>query len=477
MSRLADMAAGEYTTDTPSNRQEEEDHLRRAINESLSASGVQSPHTFPPPPPPLPQQSGITTAGGDSSVHFGPANRQDYDPDEWAMVRLGNQESDPDPYLRARKPGAPVLLRCREEAVWKRHRIGALLMIFQQIPAARNALLRTGETPGYGYGNKSDWWQGQPIFPPGRSDPTGWPDISTVSWSDELHRLVGFLEGTERAYGTADLLPSSSRLAAKETGDAEKDFFTSFSELHPPKVRCENRDVLMSSVEIVALDDFNPQGGDRFGLLDVEVSKEADPIPENLYNVLDWVFFVDLRVAKDDPSAARLAWITEASEVITCRIQTEDGLPGPLEMPETFYLDRYMRSKGKEIQEIQMDLVALLKEYDANVRREDELVRWINPQTNKAYDRRVLIKAAVRRCHEKIRRISHRAFWRKHEQQPAEGEAEGDYYLPEHAGEPVLLPEEASVVADYKAKIQELESQLAEMERVLNGVWSRTLDK
>ncbi|KAK4127617.1 hypothetical protein N657DRAFT_641623 [Parathielavia appendiculata] len=466
MSRLVDVAVGEYTTDAPSNRQEEEDQLRRAINESLSASGVQSPQTFPPPPPPLPQQSGITNSPGLLPIHFGPANRLDYDPDEWAMIELKNRETDPDPSLRARKAGAPVLLRCRQEKVWEKHRIGALLMILQQIPAARNALLQCGETPRYGYGTNGDWWQGQPILPPSQMAPNGWPNDSAVSWSDELHRLIAFLEATERSYGTADILPQASNLAGKETGDAEKDFFSNFAELHPAEGPNENREALISSVEIVAFDDGSPQGGDRFGLLDLQVSKDADPQPEDLYNVMDWLFFPDLKLAKEDPSAARMAWITQPSDIITCRLQADDGLPGPLLLPETFFLDRYMRTRGKEIHEIQMDMIALWKAYDAWQRKEDELIKWVNPQTNKAYDRRVLIKAAVRRCRERIRRISHRAYWREHEQTPADGE--GEYYLPEHVGKPILLSEEASIVAHYQAKTQELEGQLAEMERLMN---------
>ncbi|KAK4157218.1 hypothetical protein C8A00DRAFT_40442 [Chaetomidium leptoderma] len=404
MSRLADMAVGEFNTDTPSNRQEEEDQLQRAINESLSASGVQSPHTFPPPPVPQPQQSGVTTNNGDSSVHFGPANRPDYDTDEWAMVRLGNQESDPDPTLRARKAGEPVLLRCRQDITWKKHRIGALLMIFQHIPAARNALLQRGDAPGYGYGNKSDWWQGQAIMPPGQVDPEGWMDDSTLSWSDELHRLMGFLEATERAYGTADTLARARHPETRETGDLEKDFFHSFIDLQSAEGTPENWDTFFSSAEIVALDDFKLQGGDRFGILDLQI-------------------------------------------------------------PETFYIDRYLKANGEKLQELQMDMIALLKAYDASMQKEEELIRWVNPQTNKAYDRRVLMKAAAHRCHEKMRQIKLRAFWRQHEQAPAEGE--GDYYLPDHAGEPNLLPEEAQVIAHYDAKIQEFEDKVVEMDRVM----------
>jgi len=472
MSRLVDATAAEFSTVAPSSRQEEEDHLQRAINESLNASGVQSPQTFPPPPPPLPQQSGVITNNGDSSVHFGPANRPDYDPDEWAMVRLGNQESDPDPSLRARKEGAPVLLRCRFDISWKTHRVGPLLMIYQQIPAVRNAFLQTGETPGHGYGNKSDWWQGQPIPPPGHSE-TDWIDDSSLSWSDELHRLIAFLETTERTYGTADVLTRAKHLDTKETGDPEKDFFENFSITQQQAGGSPGQaETLMSSVEIVSFDNYEPQHKEQFGILDLQVSKDADPQPENLYNVLDWLFFVDLRLAREDPGAARIAWITQASEVLTCRFQGDEGLPTPLEIPETFYLDRYMKANAEKVHELQLDMVALLKAYDTSMKKEEELIRWVNPQTNKIYDRRVLIKAGVHRCQEKMRKIRQRAFWRKHEQAAVEGE--GEYYLPEHVGEPDLLPDEAQVVAHYEGKICELEAKLVEMERVMNGMQTPT---
>ncbi|KAL2163088.1 hypothetical protein VTH06DRAFT_6924 [Thermothelomyces fergusii] len=463
ISRLVDISAAEYTTDRPANRQEEEDQLQRAINESLNTSGIQSPHVFPPPPPPLPQQSGVTTHHGASSVQFGPATRPSYDADEWAMVRLGNTDRDPDPSLRARKDGAPVFLRCRKWNDWEKHRLGALLMIYQRIPAVRNALLRTGEAPPYGYGNKTDWWQGESIVPPQQTATDGWYDDSVVSWSDEIHRLMAFLELSDRAYGTADVVARARHPDTRDTGDAERDFFENFAEAATGEAARENRETLVSSVEIAAFDDGSPQSSDCFGLLDLQVTKDADPLPENLYNVLDWLFFVDLALAREDPSAARVAWITQPSEVLTCRFLGEDGLPAPLEIPETFYLDRYLKRNGKKLQKLQMEIIALLK---ANFRKEERLTRWVNPQTNKVYDRRVITKAAVRRCHEATQRIKYRAYWRKHEQDSADGKDE--YYLPEHAGEPDLLPEEAAVIAHYEAKIAELKRDLDETERVMS---------
>jgi hypothetical protein len=468
MSRIADIATGEYTTATPSNRQEEEDQLQRAINESLTVSGIQTPHAFPPPPPPTQQQSGVITNHGESSVHFGPANRPDYDPDEWAMVPVKGQENDPDPTLRVRKDKMPVLLRCRKDRDWDQHRVGALLMIFSQIPAVRNVLLESSVVPSYGYGNKSDWWQGGSIYAPGRPNPDGWMDDPAISWSNELHRLIAFLELTERAYGTADNLIRARHPDAQETGDAEKDFFQNFAEFEAGEGNRGKRETLISSVEIVALDDFTHQGGDRFGLLDLQVSKDTHPMHKNLYHVLDWLFFADLRLAREDLGSTRMAWISQASEIFTCRFQKDENLPVPLEVPETFYLDRYLKSNGEKLQELQVEMVALLKAYEANIEKEEELIKWVNRETNKAYDRRVLIKEAVNRYQQKLTRIKRRAFWRTHEQTPFEGE--GEYYLQDHAGEPSLLPEESEAVTYYEAKLRELEDRLADIQSFINEV-------
>lgn len=472
MSRLVDVTASEFTTDAPSNRQEEEDHLQRAINESLHASGVQSPQPIPLPPPPaqpLPQQSGVSSTG-DGSVQFGPANRPDYNPDEWAMVRVKNHESDPVPAHRIRRPGVPALLRCRGDLSWSQHRIGALLMIYQQIPAARNALLQTGDHPGAGYGNKSDWWKGEAITVSDQlSQPGGWDTGSNPLWTDELHRLMAFLEATERSYGTADALSRTRHTTTMETSDQEKDFFQSFRDLHSEAGTTEFMRSLISSVEVVVFDDLAAQADDCFGLLDLQVSKDMRPVPETLYDVLDLVFMADPRQAREDSSSARMAWIVKPSDIITCRFQGDDGLPKPIEIPETLYIDRYMKTNGPAIQTLQRDMITLYKAFDVSAQNEKSLVGWVDPRTDKLYDRRAITKSAARHCQDKIRKIRNRAFWREHEQNPASGE--GGYYLPEHGGEPSLQPDEARVVAHYEAKIRELEERLAEIGRVMDGMW------
>ena len=384
------------------------------------------------------------------------------------MVRLKNHDSDPEPALRVRKEGAPALLRCRGDLEWSKHRIGALLMIFHQIPAARNALLQSGEPPSHGYGNKSDWWKGEPIQLPGQAEPSGWENEGTRPWQDELHRLMALLDATERSYGTADFLARTRYAKTMETSDPEKDFFQSFNDLHANAGTSDILEALFSFVEVVALDDLALQAEDSFGLLDLQVSKDTTPMPETLYDVLDLVFLADPRQVREDPSTARMAWIVGASDVITCRFQGDDGLPKPIEIPETLYIDRYMKSNGPTVQALQRDMMTLYKAFDASFQKEKSLISWVDPQTNRVYDRRAITKSAARRCQDKIRKIKNRAYWRKHEQEPAS--EEGEYYLPEHAGEPSFQPDEARVVAHYEAKIRELEEKLAEIERVMSGM-------
>ncbi len=61
------------------------------------------------------------------------------------------------------------------------------------------------------YGNNKDWWKGSEILQPEVQEAQAagaeynW-ELKRVQWVAELHRLSAFLDSTERAYGTADLL-------------------------------------------------------------------------------------------------------------------------------------------------------------------------------------------------------------------------------------------------------------------------------
>ncbi|KAK3378543.1 hypothetical protein B0H63DRAFT_512593 [Podospora didyma] len=474
LSRVIDLTAAEYTTNAPSNRQEEEAQLQRAINESLSASGVQSPQGLPAPPP-LPQQSGIT--GGDA-VLFGPANRPDYDPNEWAMVRLQNRDPDPEAALRARAPTAPVFLRCRITD-WGFHRLGAVLVILHAIPAARNALLQVGSTPEYGYGSNQEWWKGEPILPPAQqaakeaAQGNYYAVNSYPPWTDELHRLIAFLDSTDRTYGTADILADAKYTEKSLPGDSEQDFFRSYQDAYDAvQEPGSTSSALIMTAEVMPILDNAPVSTSRFVLLDADCPKETLTKTSNLYSIWDLLFYMQIGTPNEDLEAARMALITEASDVITFRFGgsgsvREPFLPKPIEVPETFYIDRYMAVHKQQVLEIQMKMSEVSAALQQNAEKEAALTRHVQ-SNNKIWDRRVMIKAAIRRCQARITQVKNAAFWRDHTE--AHDNGGEDYYLPEHSGEPKLWPQEAKVVAHYETKIQQLEESLAYIDRVMNVV-------
>lgn len=463
--RMVDMTTNEYQGNAPNNQHEEDALLQQAINESLHSSN--SPQGLPPPPP---QQSGVTP-GADTGVYFGPANRDDYKPEDWAMVPAKRREPDPDASARKRNSDTPVFLRYRDESSWKTHRVGAILTIFHTIPAARNALLQTGAHPDYGYGSNSEWWKGAVILPPDRQaakdtqPPDVWASEIYPPWTDELHRVIGFLDATERSYGTADTLAEAKSMLHDGSGDAEKDFFGELN-LDPSLTGA----VFRTSFDALSMTDTpSKTSHSSFTLLDSENPKEQLLMAENLYSIWDMIFYTRVVGSDEDPEATQMAAITQPSEVLTFRFAT-DELPTAIEIPETFYIDRYLSGHLDEMRQIQKELSDIHAAYQKSRELERNLTQWVNPKNGKSWDRRIMNKAGIKRCQERITQIRNRACWRGHEEVRAQGK-DDEYYLPEHEGDPILLLEEAEAVANYEAQIQRLEASLADIDRVMTGEW------
>jgi len=466
MSRLVDATAGPYVSNAPVNRQQEEEDLQKAINESLS--GVQSPQPplGPPPLPPPLQESGIITNG----QQFGPANRPDYDPNEWAMVQLKHSEPDPDPTQRTRSEGIPVFLRCRQEDNWKQHRIGGVLTVLHSIPAVRNILLRLGGEPPYGYGSDPEWWKGAAIVPPDTQQSRdaamsdGFPgDQFVPPWSDELHRLIAFLDSTDRSYGTADILAASRAQGVVDSGDSETDFFECFSKSQEALNGTGSDRVLTSMANILGLGDNDPGCLQPFTILDARLTREAMSGLESFYDVWDTLFFPDPDADEHSPTAV----VEQPSEVLVFRFLDSEGFEQPINIPETFYLDRYLHHNYDKISQIRQDLKNIAAGFRKSFEMERSLTQWVNPKKDgPPLDRRALTKRAVQQCRNWIRRIKNRAAWEDHEMNIPDQDV---FYLPEHEDQPTLNKRDWELIQYYEGKIRQMEQTLAEIESALNG--------
>lgn len=446
----------------PTSVEQEDAELQQAIAASVATSNMHSPQ-------PQPQESGVVDA--DTGLpHFGPANRTDYNQNEWAMITLNHDKPEPDPSRRKRDAGVPAFLRCRSENAWETHRLGAILTILHSIPAARNALLRYGSPPQQSYGHNAEWWKGKAIVPPAvqathDAGELTWGDEAKPKWSEELHRLMAFLDATERSYGTADVLADTQPEGQLSSTDTERDFF---DYLRSDPDNLEHVKPLITTCHLASVqDDEAPfTQSDRFGMLDFQCSKEQLKMAKSIYSLWDRTFFMDYRNWTGDENGAQCALITEQAEILTMRLTGDDGLPQLIEIPKVFYLDRYLACNRAEISKIQRQAHILTKALMRAEKAEQHLTMVVDPATGKELSRIDLIKGAIAQMKKKRALVKQWALWRIHQEEKEQTGAEPQTLLPPDTPDDKVnwTEDEMKALRFFEAKVLQLEDELARVE-------------
>lgn len=436
----------------PSNKAQEDADLQRAIAESVAQqSGY---HT--------PQESGIIQGDNTNNPFFGPANRSEYDPNRWGMVPVTVGGEEPGPAFRKRIPGTPAFLRSRRG--WYEHRLGAILTILHEIPAARNLLLSSGSTEPATYGTNRDWWKGAAIVPTGvDTEGMSWAQELDPSFSEEVHRLMAFLDATDRSYGTADVLANIKPPAVdQDLSEAESNFYTTL-ELENGAERIR---LLWTATEVVPVKGGAPVDSVDFSFLEATLDKAQYATAQTLYNVLDALFWGEIFSADGaDFDNATMAVIETPSEVFSLRLGGE-GLAHPIEIPEVLYLDRYLREQQANAAMAQYHLSRVLQTIDKASKLEEAASKWVQPETQKIFDRRVLNQKTVERDQQRITDLKADALWRRH-QQLKDTERHFDY-LPgtmDHMIEFTL--QEQKMLEYYEAHAKLFQHKIAEIDEKL----------
>jgi len=425
----------------PSTKAEEDEDLQRAIAESVAVSGGASPS----------QEVGVTQA--DTNLpFFGPATRPDYDQNQWAMIPVVKDATEPTPSARKREPGVPAFLKCRNSG-WERNRLGQLLTVLHEIPAARNALLRSGTTPA-SYGHNSEWWKGQPILsPPVRSEEGQQQAETEPNFYEETHRLIAFLDATDRSYGTADSLSSLSCLRTTWDTPVETMFLRKLNlEAH-----VDVEMPLWNRVDILSLKkDPEVESQDEYGILELNVPREQPEMATNLYDLWDLVFWIDTAASDADDEPLKMAYLTDAADVQIMRI---NGVAQPIDIPRVFYIDRYLKENEQKARSIQntkrMGYLALAKAKEL----ERRITKWIDPEDGTERDHINMIKRVIARDEDRIRQVKGKALWRQHEEA---GDASSPYLATlSNIANVQLNEDEEKVVKHYKTHIKTYKQRLA----------------
>lgn len=369
-----------------SSQAQEDEDMQRALRESAQEAGISM--TQPEP--------AITEPSASAPPNFGPANRNDYDQGNWAMVPVGpsetNLSSAPTPSLRKRTPGAPAFLIQGNSSAGD-HQLGGLLTILHEIPLARNILLETG-SPAATYGHNSEWWKGQEILPPHvlaqlQTGELQWGQQgqAKTDLEEEIHRLMAFLDSTDRSYGTisvlADLIPFSNL-------GPEKQFYEQLGERQGDKIRPLTQ---IASLSEVYGDNLGYEDA-KFGLLEMDHMRSDYGIIKTLYESLDHVMWNDVLGWNEVHESSKMAMFKELGDVFVIKMKG-DGPEDSMEIPEVFYPEKYMTSRKEEARRIQIGWCKSKREMTKIVEERDRIYQWRDSWTTQIHDKRNLIKKAA----------------------------------------------------------------------------------
>ncbi|KAG6037183.1 hypothetical protein E4U41_005272 [Claviceps citrina] len=379
----------DWTVATSGGPSREDEDMQRALRESAQEAGIGL----------MDQQSGIMDAST-SVPAFGPANRTDYDEGNWAMVQSGASRTKvpeaPAPSLRKRTPGTPAFL-VQGVNTGRKHGLGGMLTVMHEIPLARNTLLAIG-SPAASYGFNSEWWKGQEILSPevmarlqagGQEQWSEQEDEFKPEAEQEIHRLMAFLECTERSYGTvsalADLIPGPSL-------GPEKQLY----EYLGPRNEDALRPLIHSAVLAPVFGDDMGEEEARFGLLEMEHVREDYACITTLYESLDHTMWSDAFSHSALHEGSKMAMFKDMGDVLAIQLNG-DGPAESIEIPEKLHLEKYQTCRKDEARRIQAAWCETKNAMARIAEEERRLQEWRNDWNDLAFDQKQMIERAQNR--------------------------------------------------------------------------------
>jgi hypothetical protein len=296
------------------------------------------------------------------------------------------------PSKRKRAPGAPAMLVI-SSAQGGEHRLGGLLTVLHEIPLARNILLGIG-SPATTYGCNNDWWRGQIILSPevlakmaeeGSSDPS--VHKSGSAFEDEVHRLMAFLDSTERGYGSVSVL--ADILADSDKQGMEKQFYEMLGKRYP--------DVAQPMMQVAGVSMFYGDDEEEvasFGLLEIEHFQHEYSYIKTLYEALDHVMWSDTVGLDKIHDGSKMAFFKKMGDVLVLDT-TGDGPSDSFEIPLEFYPERYLMNRKDEARRIQHGWCQTKEQTKRILDKKEQLVSLAGTWGDATNDKGAVLKKAI----------------------------------------------------------------------------------
>lgn len=300
------------------------------------------------------QETGVTDENG---THFGPATQPFYETDKWALTPFAQEViQHPDAEFRKHMAGIPSFLAPSSAS----QRLPAIVTILHAIPLAREAfILRDYMLADYGY--SPTWWDGSAIRSSRIVDLTQPSDSSDfMETVYEAQRLMAFLDQTDRAYGSIEVL--SSMEGVRDRPDPEGGFLETWHNALQKKVSGYwYRDIFRSRAIV----------GDTtkdFHILDLTLEPHITDRGLSMYEALDDALTVGYKSTDPDDT-----YLSKVADIFIIGF-SRDGQPGlGIEIPSVWYADRYLEESKIAVKEMRKGKDALLDEVKKIEERQSKL--------------------------------------------------------------------------------------------------------
>ncbi|KAH7059105.1 hypothetical protein B0J12DRAFT_652632 [Macrophomina phaseolina] len=336
------------------------DHANDSLTQYPQSTAATRPNT-PSNNASVGQETGVV---GSSGVQFGPATREHYEQNQWAMTTVSSTIPDPPPAQRKREPGEPAFLKPMASQDY----LPSLLTILNTIPASHNALLMKDHIlPDYG--KDPQWWSGNPIVMSQTIDLDNQQNNETQT--DVIHetqRIMAFLDYTDRAYGSAEPL---NKTHGTNGSDGDTDATRFLEAWHVAATRLEPSAGYEKLFETKAQEVRAGEVSEAsFKCFTPTLSNRGSESSASLYDVLDeTVWANDLDGSKDVHAS-----ISSIADVLVMVVKQPDSAATGLNMtiPVSWYADRYLKqheARAKQMRRDRADKEKQLAEIDARNRK------------------------------------------------------------------------------------------------------------
>ncbi|GAB7360178.1 hypothetical protein MBLNU230_g7940t1 [Neophaeotheca triangularis] len=341
----------------PTNKADEDSQLAAAMAASREQAGM-----------PFQQETGVVSADGQQ---FGPANRDQYDPSQWALTTTASTTAKPieseeiipdlEPEQRKHEADTPRFLK---HSPFGDYLPNLLTICHHAVPGAREALLLRQHVKD-DYGQDEEWWRGHTIAAPrivniGENSGADSAAEDREALLMELQRLMALLDASDRSYASAEALRRCNVLAGGEQwgsgygrGRLEQ-FVKAWEEIAGTSGGAGEQAAGMFQT-VVGTSAAEGMVTPRMEVVEMAVKKGEDEHKPQLQELLDDLLW------DTDPSGEASAdnWIEKPADVLVMRVYQQDASEGQvgLEIPAAFHVDKYLKENVEATRAVRKEMM------------------------------------------------------------------------------------------------------------------------